>query len=219
MVPVAGSPRVSVRVAPGQGLRATRIARSAPGAERLQVVAAGERLDHEAGRLGEGPSSSAATRRSGSRADPADRRLARPALLEDRGQVDDAGRRVVLALAGLGHRSARSPGRRGPTRAPAGRRSGRGRRRRAARRRRTARPPGARCAASVRTAAAWSSRVASRNSEFRAMNASRNAPGVRQAEARAGRPRRAGSAARPPARRRRRRRGPGRASPGRGRRR
>ena len=132
----------------GQGRRATSTTRSAPELERAEVVVAGERLHHEAGGLGEpdqlvGPHESQPVD-----PDPADGRpvaAPRPRRSWSGGRRRSTGRR---RRSRSWSRCDPSPGPRGPTRGPGGRRSGRGRPRRAARRR----PPRARPARDGRRA-------------------------------------------------------------------
>ncbi len=114
--------------------------------------------------------------------DPTDGRLALAALLEDRGELDRAGCRVVLGRAGLRHD--RSP--------RLGLRRGHSRMTRPSIPREILRvgqpdvhaatPPGARCAASARNAASWAARVPRAISELRARKPSRNVTAVGKAK-------------------------------------
>ena len=74
----------------------------AAGAQRPQVVAAGEHLDDQPGVLGEAAQLVGRDEPQPVAADPAAGRLALAALLEDRGQGDGPARGVVLGRAGLG---------------------------------------------------------------------------------------------------------------------
>ena len=122
--------------------------------ERVEVVAAGHHLDLEPGVLRHPAQLVGADETQRVVADPADGRSARRAFLEDRGQVDDAGRGVVARRIDLGHRSPVSgsirsyskiirPSKRARSSASGSQTST------------TARPSGARWSASDRTAARW----------------------------------------------------------------
>ena len=148
--------------------------------ERLQVVVAGERLDLEARVLGEvARARPRTTSRSASRRTQRAAGCALAALLEDRREVDDPARRVVLGGGDLRDARGRSRDRRGRTRGQPAVEAGEvvgvgqpdvddGE---------AARARGGRPAS--RTPRAGRSRVASRKSEFRAMNASANGAGGR----------------------------------------